>query len=94
MSDDRTTGGGGIQKWTFDGTTWNLAYTLSPGSTTGIRHLLAIEAPAGVVLVGGTTDSHNSIVRVFDTGDGSAITTLVPAGTNIAYRGVALPPVP
>ena len=94
VSDDRTTGGGGIQKWTFDGTTWNLAYTLSPGSTTGIRHLLAIEAPAGVVLVGGTTDSYNSIVRVFDTGDGSAITTLVPAGTNIAYRGVALPPVP
>jgi hypothetical protein len=94
VSDDRTSGGGGIQKWIFNGSTWTLAYTLSPGSTTGIRHLLAIDVPAGVVLLGGTTDTANSIVRVLDTGSASTFKSLVTAATNTAFRGLALSPVP
>ena len=31
VADDRTGAGGGVQRWEFDGTSWNLAYTLSDG---------------------------------------------------------------
>ena len=86
--------GGDIQKWTFDGSTWTLAYTLVIGLPAGVNHLLAIETPTGVVLLAETGGSANSVVRVFDTGSGSTATTVATAGTNTAFRGLALSPVP
>jgi hypothetical protein len=96
LADDRAPGsGGGIQKWTFNGTTWTLAYTLKNGLSTGVRHLLAIEVPNdGVMLLAGTTSTPNAIVKVIDTGSGSMATTLVTAGAKTAFRGLALSPEP
>ena len=98
LADDRATAsGGGIQKWTFNGTTWTLAYTLKNGLPTGVRHLLAIEIPNdGVLLLAGTTSTpSNAIVKVVDTGSGSTATsfvsTLLP---NTAFRGLASSPIP
>jgi hypothetical protein len=95
LSDDQTiANGGGIQKWTFDGTAWSLAYTLQSGLTTGVRHLLAIESPTEVTLLAVTTSNPNSIVKVVDNGSASTATTLATAATNTAFRGLALAPVP
>jgi hypothetical protein len=95
VGDDRAkSGGGGIQKWTFNGTTWTLAYTLSSGLTTGIRHLMAVEVTGGVEVLAVTASNSNSIVKVLDSGGTSAATTLVAAQTNKAFRGLAMSPAP
>jgi hypothetical protein len=94
VADDRTSGGnGGIQRWNFDGTTWTLAYTLSPSLTTGIRGLTGSLQGTEPVLIGVTTTS--SIVTVTDTGAGSVFTTLIAnAPANTVYRGIAFSPDP
>jgi hypothetical protein len=95
VGDDRSTAsGGGIQKWTRSDTTWTLAYTLKTGLATGIRQVLAVETATDVQLFGVTTSTPNAIVKFVDAGSGSAATTLVTAGANTAFRGLALPPVP
>ncbi|MBN2194878.1 MAG: hypothetical protein JW751_18825 [Polyangiaceae bacterium] len=94
VGDDRSNNRGGIQKWTFNGTTWTLAHTLGSGLGTGVRHLVPVESGTEVVVLAVTTSTPNSIVRVIDTGSASAITTLVTAASNTAFRGLALPPVP
>jgi hypothetical protein len=100
LADNRApSSGGGIQKWTFNGTSWKLAYTLANGlSSVGVNHLLAIEAPTGVVLLAETNEAptaRNSIVRVFDTGIASKATIIATVDTdNTAFRGLALSPVP
>ena len=94
VGDDRATPNGGIQKWTFNGTTWTLAYTLNTGLTTGVRQLLAVDSPSGVQLLAVTTSTRNAIVRVVDTGSSSPATIVATAPTNTAFRGLALSPVP
>ena len=94
VADDRAAAsGGGIQKWTFDGTTWTLIKTLTSGAT-GFRGLAGVVTGANVTLVATTTTATaNSVVVFVD--DGSA----APAGTVIAtaqaltvYRGIAFAP--
>ena len=103
VSDDRTNGSGGIQKWTFNGSQWALVCTFNPGASTGIRHLLAVESQDSVTLLAGTTDSGsgagpNAIVKVVDIGGNTAcnggFTSIATAVTNTAFRGLALSPVP
>ncbi|GAB4195800.1 MAG: hypothetical protein OHK0022_12820 [Roseiflexaceae bacterium] len=93
VADDRGTGaGGGLQKWTFDGSTWSLAYTLTSGLTAGLRGLTGIGG-ATPVLYATTADTISKLVTVTDTGAGAAFTTLAFAPTNTAFRGVAFAPV-
>lgn len=84
--------GGGIQKWTLSGSTWSLAYTLGTGSgsTLGVRGLTVDWSnPNAPVLYATTTEtSANRIVKITDTGSGSAASTFATAGSNTAYRGV------
>lgn len=94
VGDDRTNSNGGIQKWTFDGTTWTLAYTLSVGASTGVRHLLTVDSPGAVVVLASTTSSPNAIVRVVDEGASSVVTTVATAKSDTAFRGLALSPQP
>ncbi len=97
MADDRTgTAGGGIQKWTFNGSTWSLAYTFSTGTATGARGLVGeIDGSGNAVLYATSTEaSANRLVSVTDTGSGASLTTLSTAAANTVYRGVALAPVP
>ncbi|HEY0003861.1 MAG TPA: DUF4214 domain-containing protein, partial [Pyrinomonadaceae bacterium] len=95
VADDRTpVNGGGIQKWTYDGTTWTLAYTLNSGEATGMRGLTGTLSGTGVPVLWATTTeaSQNRIVRVTDTGAASTFTTLATAATNTAFRGIAFAP--
>lgn len=93
VADDRTTVAGGIQKWTLGGGTWSLAYTLSPGTGLGARGLVGDFSGTSPVLYATTTEaSANKLVKVTDTGAGSAFSVLATAPTNTAFRGVAFAP--
>jgi hypothetical protein len=88
VADDRTTAGGGIEKWTFDGTNWNLQYSGLAG-TAGLRSLTL----AGNGTLYGITTA-NTLVSAIDTGSAFTFSTLATAGTNTVFRGVAFAPVP
>jgi hypothetical protein len=95
VADDRTVAsGGGIQKWTYNGTIWTLSTTFNNGLTAGMRGLTARLVGTSVELFGTTADNTlNKLVRVLDDGTASpAFTTLATAGTNTAFRGVAFAP--
>ena len=86
---------GGIQKWTFDGSNWTLAYTISVGAGAGARHLFTTESSGLVTVVATTTTVPDAIVRVVDGGPGSTAITLATAeGKDTAFRGVAQTPMP
>ncbi len=93
--DGAVSAGGGIQKWTFDGTLWTLAYTLlnNGTTTTGVRGLAGTLDGSGNAVLFATSGS--ALLTVTDTGAASAATTLATAGSNQAFRGVEfLPTVP
>jgi hypothetical protein len=99
IADDGNVGSlGGIQKWTFDGTTWTLAYTLlnNGATTTGVRGLAGtVDGSGNAVLFGTTTAANaNQLITVTDTGSGSTATTLATAPVNTAFRGVEFVPEP
>jgi hypothetical protein len=97
VADDRATAsGGGIQKWTWNGTTWSLAKTFTNGITTGVRGIAA-EVVAGKAVVYATTTeaTQNKLVKLVDDGSASpAISTIATAAANTVYRGVAMAWVP
>ncbi|MBL7782694.1 MAG: T9SS type A sorting domain-containing protein [Saprospiraceae bacterium] len=97
IADSRTIAtGGGIQKWTFNGSVWSLAYTLGTGtgSTVGAFGLAVDFSGANAVIYASTTEATlNRLIRVVDTGVGATATTLATATTNTIFRGVALAPV-
>jgi hypothetical protein len=90
---------GGIQKWTFDGATWTMAYILTNGLTTGVRNIVVDWSGANPVIyaTSGETPSSNgpgnSIIKVVDAGVSSPFTTLAVGGTNKVLRGIAFAPV-
>ncbi len=92
IADDRTTGAGGVQKWTFNGTAWSLAYTFVTAANIGARGLAVDFSGTNPVLYATTTD--NKLVSFTDAGAASAATTLVTAATNTAFRGVCFAPAP
>lgn len=98
LADDRAvTGGGGIQKWTFNGTTWTLVGTfsaVSSGTATGYRGLTGTLLNGQPTLVGTTTEATANRVVVFvDTGSGSPTGTVIATSPSTAnYRGVVLQP--
>jgi hypothetical protein len=95
LADDGAVGaGGGIQKWTFDGATWTLAYTLlnNGTTTTGVRGLAGTVDGSGNAVLFGTTGS--ALITVTDTGASAAATTLATAPANTAFRGVEYIPEP
>jgi hypothetical protein len=99
VADDRSVAsGGGIQKWTFDGSTWSLAYTMATapgGSVRGLHGYVDATNGGSVVLFATTTETNaNRVVTVTDTGAASAFTTIATAPTNTAFRGVRYLPVP
>jgi hypothetical protein len=91
VADDRTTAGGGIEKWTLSGGTWTLQYSTLAG-TAGVRSLTSSGSGASLVFYGITTD--NRLVSATDTGSAFTYTTLATAGANTVFRGVSFAPVP
>ncbi len=94
IADDRSiVSGGGIQKWTFDGSIWYLVTTFTDKlGTAGVRGLAAEARGANVVLYATTVEATgNKLVRVIDDGSASPATTVIAtAAANTVYRGVAL----
>jgi len=106
LADDRTTAGGGLQKWVLSGGTWTNSWSLlvnAAGTTSataatgfaGIRGLTGIwDSVNGAKLYATTTETNNNrLISILD--NGSTPTTasnLASAGTNYAFRGVAFTP--
>jgi hypothetical protein len=91
--DGNAANGGGIQKWTFDGTTWSLAYTLlnNGATTTSTRGLTGYVNGLGQAVLFATTNQSNAnqLITVTDTGALATASVLATAATNTAFRGVA-----
>ena len=111
IADDRTTVGGGLQKWTLSGTSWSNSWSLLVGASgtstlqsgtgvgfAGIRGLAGTyDSVLGASLYATTTElSNNRVISILDSGSTtpSTYTTLQSAGSNYAFRGVDLVPVP
>jgi len=106
VADDRSiANGGGLQKYTFNGTAWTLAYTLSTGLTAGLRGLTGVADGLGNEILYATTAdatsaaNGNKIVAISDLLSAvslpvSTFTTVATAPGNTAFRGVELVPVP
>jgi hypothetical protein len=103
VADDRQTASGGIQRWTFDGTTWTLGATFAPAGPPffGVRGLAAALSGGNVVLFATTGETTaNTIVTATDDGVSTSLTftVLATAPANTAFRGIELlpaaPPVP
>ena len=98
LADDGTAAnGGGIQKWVLSSGTWSLAYTLLNNGTanTPARGLTgAVDGAGNAILWATTGTSPTTLIKVVDTGAGSAATVLATAGTNMAFRGVEFVNVP
>jgi PEP-CTERM motif len=89
--------GGGIEKWTFNGTSWVLAYTLDTAS--GFSFVTADFSQANPVLYATTLASGgvDSIDTITDTGSGSTTTTLdttSETGGDETFNGIVFDPVP
>lgn len=110
IADDRTVAGGGLEKWTFNGSAWVNSYSLlfdaAAGSLSataatgfaGIRGLTGSynDATGAFTLFATTTEtSNNRIVSVVDAGTTpTTYTALASAGSNYAFRGVDIMTVP
>jgi hypothetical protein len=97
--DSAVAAGGGIQKWTFNGSTWSLQYTLlnNGTTTTGCRGLIGEVDGSGNTDLFATTSistTANTLIEVVDTGAGATATVLATAPTGDAFRGVTLIPEP
>jgi hypothetical protein len=86
------TQGGGLQKWTYNGTNWQLEYTLTANLASGLRGLTAVLGNNNQATLYATTADLTQLVTVTDTGPGSAFTTLATAPANDNFNGVALAP--
>ena len=110
IADDRTSAGGGLQKWTFNGTAWVNSYSLRFDAAAGNLSATASTGFVGIRgLTGGYDDttgafslfattteaSNNRIVSVVDAGTTpTTYTALASAGTNLAFRGIDIVTVP
>lgn len=79
----------GVQKFTFNGSVWSLAYNITT-PTTGVTGLVADFSGTNPVLY---AVNPGNLFSYTDIGAG-AMTSIATAGTNTAFRGIAFAPVP
>ena len=84
----------GIYKWTSadGGATWTAGTPANVASSTGTRGLAGAFHNGVVTLYASTVATTNAIIKVVDplTGAAATLTTIVTAGTNTAFRGIAI----
>jgi hypothetical protein len=96
VADDRTSGVGGLQKWTLSGGTWSLQYTIGRTGT-GARGLAADLSTLSTTPTFYVTTTDNKVDRIVDGGTlgSSTDTTLFSNPTvNTAFRGIVVIPEP
>ncbi|HEX4824085.1 MAG TPA: hypothetical protein VFV19_07210 [Candidatus Polarisedimenticolaceae bacterium] len=86
--------GGGIQKWTWNGTAWTQVATFNSGITAGIRDLAAAKMPDGTIAIFATTVSApvELVKFIDDFVHPPTATVLATAPARYSYRGVAISP--
>jgi hypothetical protein len=96
--------GGGIQKWVYNGSTWNWAYTIAlaeapqPPGAFGVTVDFSGENPiiyATTVETNSTSEGNaagNHLVRIVDTNAGAVVTYLAQATANEVFKGVDFAP--
>jgi hypothetical protein len=98
-----STGSGGIQRWDYNGSAYQYAYSLATGGNSlGGARCLCVDFSAngawgpgvtGAVIFATTSEgATNSIVRIVDAGVGSTGTVVATAGVNQLYRGMRFGP--
>ena len=106
LADDRTTAGGGLQKWMLVSGTWTQSWsrlvnstgTLSGTAATGFAGIRGLtgtwDAVNGAQLYATTTEAtNNRLISIVDNGSTPTLATnLASAGTNYVFRGVAFTP--
>ncbi|MFM8401106.1 MAG: hypothetical protein ACKOAH_25050, partial [Pirellula sp.] len=102
IADDRTVAGGGLQKWTFNGTSWSSSWALLVNGSNalsvtagsgfaGMRGLTGSFSNGTATLYATTTEaSNNRLISIVDTGASTptSATQLATAGANYVFRGV------
>jgi hypothetical protein len=102
LTDDRSPeidgSGGGVQKWTLDGSEWHRTATFSTvgNASTSFRGVTGVSTATGVLLVATSADtSGNRLVVFLDDGSPDPVgTAIATAPANTIFRGVALSPRP
>lgn len=96
IADDSATVGG-LNKYTFNGSSWTLAYRITLGlSGSFLRQLCGTTDGSGNFVIYATTTetSQNKVVTLTDTGSGSAFSVISTAPQFTVYRGIDFVPVP
>ena len=83
-------GFGGIEKWTFNGTSWAFQYSL-PTDGVGANGL-AVNFNGTDPVIYATSADGTSLFDITDTGSGSTDTLLDTAGSDEAFRGLTFAP--
>ena len=94
VADDRAVPNGGVEKWSFDGTTWHKAGIFNGGLTNGVRGV-AVDWSGEMPRIYATTSaaSQNQIVAFTDSGGtGATATILARADSNTVFRGISFAP--
>jgi hypothetical protein len=94
VADDRAVAsGGGIQKYTNNGT-WGLAYTLGTGagSIVGARGLLVEFGESPVIYATTAEASTNRLITITDTDSNAVVKVLATASVNEVFHGVQFTP--
>jgi len=95
VADERTSSGGGIEKWTNGLGTWGLAYTLSTGAGRGAYGVAVDFSGPEPVVYATTVDSSSSntnrLVSLVDTGPEAVPAVLAVSGAT-AFRGLDFVP--
>jgi hypothetical protein len=93
LADDTLKGGGGIQRWDFNGSAWTMTYAFTSLTNVGARGVAVDFSGAQPVIYATTAESiSNRLVAITDTGSASSATTLATASKNKLFRGVAFTP--
>ncbi len=92
VADDRSSTGGGIQKYKKKAGVYGLVYTLRVGLSSGVRGLCVdFTVQNKPVLYATTTD--NKVVKFVDSGSTAVPTVIFTASKNRALRGIQFSPV-
>lgn len=88
---------GGLQRWDFNGTQWNLSYVINQVNTggtspvfAGLRSITVISNGSQNIIYG--VDTAQRLVGVVDAGAGSVMTQLAASSTTLVFRGVEMTP--
>jgi len=88
---DQRPSAGGIEKWTFNGTAWSLAYNFATGAGAfAIAVDFSNAAPVIYAITGEA--SSNRLIYIVDTNALATVNLLATAGSNQVFRGIDFTP--